>query len=261
MSRTEEKLTIYDVNQIATENGEWVNGSFQGVVENPTQGQGRKPSKCTLRDPDTNATVKLAVFGGTDLMRMRGALVECSGDGMKAKLYKGEVEVTIGDKAHINVISAPPRNAPAPQQSAPASNPAPRNAPPAHPATAAEIAKNFHITMRKIGLLLMHSQQYAFDFAKKWEDTSGGHKLTDEQFQSVRTSFFMTAKDRGLLDIQPGPRAFDSAAGVFTPYTAPAAPSKTPEQLEAEKKELERKAAEEAELKRQREKLDEDVPY
>lgn len=263
MSRQRERITIYDVIQVASEQGEWVNGEFEGIVSNPTQGQGNKPSKCKLTDPDSNAEIGLAWFGG-DFMKMRGATILVHGDGNKAKLYRGNTEVTIGKNGLVNVVTAATRPASTEmnEKTNAAGNEPPQkeSAPPKQAVTPAQMLNRFHATMKRSALLLIHARQYARDI-----ETKEGGPMPAEQFQATVSSLFITAKDRGLLDTVPAPREVkDGKIVPFVPVKDPDAEAKAAAAREAEqaKREAEeKKRAEEERKKREQDELNEDVPF
>lgn len=261
MNRNAEKITVYDVVQAATDAGEWVNGEFEAIVSNAKQGQGRKPSKCDLCDPDSANVKVVGVWFGGDFTRMEGARVLVSGQGIKAKNYKGAVEVTIGDKALVNVLVAGTGAAPrpsTPNDKTNAAGNAPRaGAPAAHPPSAIDIANNFHKVMKKSSLLWAHCFQYAQNTQVVLKT-----ELPDSTFQALVSSLFITAKDKGLADLVPALRPVDQG-GVPTPYVAaakPEDPDAAAKKAEAERAEKER-AEKAAREKAEREKLDEDVPF
>lgn len=248
-------ITLYDVVTNATEAGEWVNGEFQAIVQNATQGQGNKPSKADLIDPDNN-NISCAVgwFGG-DFVRLSGSLCHFGGKGMKIKSYRGKPELTLGKETTVNIITA----APEPKSNSAATPPQGK---PLSPGAAAlskdpsEQAVIFHRTMKKIALFYLHCDQYVLDIERK------RGVLLPEQRQAAVASLFITGKDKGLLDIVPPARPVDDKGLPF----AFVPPDKKPADPEAEAKAAaeaarvaELKAREQA-AKRQAE-LDEDVPF
>lgn len=263
----QEKLTVYDLVSGAQEGaGDWVNGEFEAVVRNVTSRQGRKPSKADLCDPNSpNVKIKASLFAG-EFGRFNGALCLFSGQGMKVKLYNGNAELTLGDKALINIIAA------APAGQAPANNPpantGPRNAPPPRdpppPETADDLARRFHSMMKKTALLWLHAKQYVTDMEAK-DKTIYAEALR----QSAISSLFITAKDHGLLDRVPALRALDDK-GLPIPFVpvkkaeVAADPAAAAAEQERIKKEAEKLAAEKEAARVAAEKqrlIDEDVPF
>lgn len=252
---------VYDVIRFATDAGDWVNGEFEAIVSNAKQGQGNKPSKCDLCDPDNANTKVVGAWFGGDFTRMVGARVHIGGSGNKAKNYRGAVEFTIGKNGFLNVLQAgatPPPRSSTPNEKTNAAGNAPRTSTPAaHPPSAIEIANHFHKVMKKSSLLWAHSFQYASETEAKMKI-----KLPEPTFQALVSSLFITAKDKGLGDLVPALRANDDK-GIPIAYVAaakPEDPDAAAKKAEAERVEKER-AEKAARDKAEREKLDEDVPF
>lgn len=261
-----EKITVYDVIGASTDAGEWVNGEFEAIVQNAIAGQGKKPSKADLCDPDSpGIIIKASWFGGADFVRFSGSRCLFGGQGMKVKNYNGHPDLQMSTKSTVNVLVA---------AAAPASKSATGTAP-TQPQTQArgvapvlnkeDIEPHFHRTMKKIALLYLHSDQYVTDIELK-----RGMILDPAARQAAIASLFITAKDKGLLDNVPAIRPLDPATKYPVAYVPPKKEATDPE---AAKKEAEEKArvaselaaqkarAEAAEHQRQQENLDEDVPF
>lgn len=262
-NRTPDRITVYDVVAAATEAGEWVNGEFLAVVRNATAKQGNKPSKADLCDPDSpNIKVKAAAFGGIDFTDLLGATCLFGGQGMKVKMFKGVAELTLSDKAMVNVVTAARPGEGKPEMSA-AGAAAAANRKTAPAVTPEQKLAKFHGAMKKTALLWLHAEQYVRDI-----ETKLGAALPPELRQSAISSMFITGKDQGLLDIVPGVREVDTATGKPKPFIAPKPAATDPE--EAARKQAEAEEAAKAEARRRHEaeeearkkaEADEDVPF
>jgi hypothetical protein len=119
-------ITIAELLEIpAGEKGapQYVNAEFVAVVSHCKAPAGRMPGQATLTDPDTGITI-VGKFFGRDPGRYEGQTVRFSGSGMTRTAYNGTEQVTIGDKATINV-----ERAPAPAAARPATPPPAAHAP------------------------------------------------------------------------------------------------------------------------------------
>lgn len=268
--QNDKELSFAELLSIATDQGEWVNGTFEALVGNAKDGNGKAPNKADIFDPrDTSVRAKVAMFGGS-FRNYEGRLCRFSGNGAKAKLYKGDVEITLGKNGVVTPLSEPARNIPAPKTApvgATGATPAPgatrSQAPAVTPTqTAAEAEVSFHREMKRICLLLLHARQYLDETVAR----IGADNLTPEQVQSLSTSIFMTAKERGLLSRPPALRAVGED-GLAKPFVAPAkaadpeADAKAKEEAERKRQAEAARVAEEERLKREREELDQDVPF
>lgn len=261
---SEQKTTIAEIISNATDEGSWINATFEAVVRNATAGQGRKPSKADLHHPKNPAIkVKAALFGAS-FLDLNGSLVKFGDKGTKAKRYNGEVEVTMSDKTSIMVVG----DAPAPdasntpparndQRGDPTPTPGNKQTPPAQQG---DPVAEFHKAFKKISLCYMHAFQYATDINNRL-----GGKLTPDQFQACIASVFITAKDNGALRAPPALREADGAG--FKTYVAVKPVVDEAAQAEERRKAAEAAAAEAARVAREKaerehaENLDEDVPF
>lgn len=257
-----QKITVYDVINACTEEGQWVNGEFEAIVTNASVGQGKKPSTADLCDPDSQRVmIKASWFGGGNFLEFAGARCLFGGQGMKAKIYQGKNDLQMSAKTLVNILQA----GAAPAAATPP--PAQRSTAGAAPATASanraplvkkeDAEPHFHRTMQRIALLYLHCDQYVTDMEIK-----RGIIFPPDQRQSAVASLFITSKDKGLLDSLPALRAKDDK-GFPIRYTAPA---KTVDPEAAAKAAAEaakiaaEKAAEEARLAAQNTN-EEDVPF
>lgn len=260
-----EPITLAEVCDQATAEGTYINVPFDVIVRNATSGKGRVPSKADLTDPtNTRTKAKGAYFGG-NFLDYNGSVIRMAGKGIKAKLYNGEVEISINDKTSVVVIGDAPAAGAARAGQPPDSQPAatPGHAPDTRTPPAAKPIENpeaeFHKGMKKTALLYLHAYQYACDLQVKT-----GNKLTPDHFQAACASIFIAADRNGALRAPiPGPRAVDGVG--FMAYVAPKPDMKAAEEAarlaaEAAAAEAARKAKEEH-AKRAKEELDEDVPF
>lgn len=270
--------TIAEIISAATTEGTWINGGFEAVVLNAQPRKGKVPSKADLCHPKNHAIkVRGALFSGS-FLDLQGSLVKFAGQGMKAKLYNSEVDVSIGDKATLLVIgdapvaegaSTPPAQSAASggtKTQAPVGTPPPAKEKPAEDPTPA-----FHRGMKKIALLYIHAWQYATDANLKLHS-----KMTPEQFQAAVSTFLITADRNGVLrNPIPPPREPDGVG--FRSYVPPKVqvdPAIAEEEARKAKEEAAAKAAEAAriaaeqheaeaaaERARKAQDLEEDVPF
>lgn len=242
----------------ATEAGGWIDSPFEAIVRNAKAGRGKQPSKADLVDPaDPRVKVEACYFGGS-FLDLEGSVVRFSGKGRKAKLYEGNVEVSLYEKATVFVVGDAPaatRAAPAARGDAPKGDGGGAKGPGPGAKADGDPTAHFHKEMKKAALLWVHSFQYAVETESKLKA-----KLPEPLFQSLVSSLFITAKDRGLLDRPPAPRALDGK-GFPVPYVPP---QPDPAAIEEAKKKLLDEAARkvEDELRRKQEaEVDPDVPF
>lgn len=88
------------------EKATWINDDFEAVVSDVKDGD--KMSKATLSDPHNPRVTIAATFFGRDCARFEGKLCHFSGKGMTRTEYKGDQQVTIGEKATVQVLGAAP---------------------------------------------------------------------------------------------------------------------------------------------------------
>jgi hypothetical protein len=87
----------------------WINDDFEAVVSDVQVGD--KNAKATLSDPHNPRVTIAAVFWGAGGSRFEGKLCHFSGKGMTRTEYKGTQQVSVGDKATIQVLGAAPAGA------------------------------------------------------------------------------------------------------------------------------------------------------
>jgi hypothetical protein len=91
------------------QNATWVNDDFEAVLTDVKPGQ--KVTTAILSDPHSPNIRIAATFFGRDCSRFDGKLCHFSGKGMTRTEYKGTQQVTIGDKATVQVLGAAPAGA------------------------------------------------------------------------------------------------------------------------------------------------------
>lgn len=259
MSNTE-KITVYDVINACTEEGQWVNGEFEAIVTNASVGQGKKPSTADLCDPDSQRVmIKASWFGGGNFLQFAGSRCLFGGQGMKAKIYQSKNDLQMSAKTLVNVLQAgvAPAAQAAAQTNTRSATATTRAATPAPVESKEDIAWNFHKWMLKTALLLQHCEQYVLDM-----EVRNKAPFLPDQRQAKLTSLFMTAKDKGLLDNVPALRELDEK-GYPIRFVKPVK-NPDPEAVKKAEEEAARaaaqKAADEA-RRRAQENTDEDVPF
>lgn len=95
------------------QNAVWINDDFEAVLSDPKRGQGKAPNTAVLTDPHNSGISILGNFFGVDPAKWANKVVHISGKGISRTEYKGTQQVTIGDKATIQVVGdAKPGQAP-----------------------------------------------------------------------------------------------------------------------------------------------------
>lgn len=91
------------------QNTTWINDDFEAVMTDVKAGQ--KVTTAILSDPHSPNIRIAATFFGRDCSRFDGKLCHFSGKSMTRTEYKGTQQVTIGDKATVQVLGAAPAGA------------------------------------------------------------------------------------------------------------------------------------------------------
>lgn len=257
-----ETTTLADVCRAATEEGAWINGDLDLVVKRGEPPQGNKPSKASVYDPGTGQEARLVWFGG-DLREHEGKVIRVGGKGNKGKLYRGNVEINVGKNGTLTAVGAAPA-APLNDKTNAAGND--RRPGPTDARAKVDPTTYFHRELSKTGLLWAHAYQYAQNVEEKV--VGAGNSLPEGIFQSLVSSIFITAKDRGLYDRVPALREVgsDDVPLKYVPPAPDPAAIEAEQQRKAAAAEAERKAKEAEELARKarehpQENLDEDVPF
>jgi hypothetical protein len=111
-------ITIGQILEMAPgdrQNAAWVNDDFEAVVSDVKIGSGKAPSTAVLTDPHNPGIAIVGNFFGVDPSRFAGKIVHVSGKGIARTEYKGVQQVTMGDKATIQIVGTA---GPAPARSA-----------------------------------------------------------------------------------------------------------------------------------------------
>ena len=91
------------------DNPTWINDDFEAVVTNVKESK-TKTNKvyytASLQDPHSSNITLDATFWMNGIPAKQGKVCRFSGQGMKLEAYKGNLKLTIGDKATINVVGA-----------------------------------------------------------------------------------------------------------------------------------------------------------
>lgn len=107
MNTNTKSMTLGEVCELPDDS--WVNGEFKGVVNNvedKTTKTGAPYSTGFADDPDTpSISIKVTVFGRS-LKAFAGKVCLFGGQGIKKKSFRGSPELSLGEKATINVIGS-----------------------------------------------------------------------------------------------------------------------------------------------------------
>lgn len=232
------------------QNVTWINDDFEAVVSDVKHGSGKAPSTAVLTDPHNSGISILGNFFGVDPSRYAGKVCHFSGKGLSRTEYKGTQQVTMGDKATIQIVGdAKPGQAPK-GQSAGSSGSAGGTG--IHGATVG-------MAINQACQLIMHSDRCA--------GQSG--ELPIEYLHSAEFS-----RDVGLIasDLIRVSRVLEAGKLADSPKVRNEDPQEkakreAEEKAAAEKAEAERKAKEEAEKRAANQSsgassnVDEDVPF
>lgn len=123
-----ETITIGQITEMSpgdSNNPVWINDDFEAVITNVKEAKtktGKAYYTATLQDPHSTNIAIDATFWMSGIAAKQGKVCHFSGQGMKLEEYKGNLKLTIGDKAKINVVGGAPARAAAPaaRTSAPA---------------------------------------------------------------------------------------------------------------------------------------------
>lgn len=242
----------------------WINDDFEAVLSNVKQGRGKAPDKAKLADPhNPRVSITGNFFGGRDLGRYEGQVCHFSGKGMTRTEYKGEQQVTIGDKATVQAVG-PAASSGAPSGNGGSSTPPAASAPRGGNGTAAGGAVHgmtVGMALNNAVRLITHSAEpLTQEYLDSPEFSKEVHRIASDL---IRVSGFLEA---GRLAPSAKERADPEAAKREAEVRAAAV-------AEAKRKEEEeRKAREEAERARNRPSAgpegsafppgdDEDVPF
>ena len=169
------------------ENPSYINGSFKAVVSNCRDGD--KVSTCTLSDPDNSNVSITGKLWGRNASRYEGMIVLFSGAGMRRGEYKGTAEVSIGDKAKVDVFQN-------------LNGDAGMHKPAAAAKPAAMANLNFHEELTKIGSLYTYCMKEGMK-VREMVELATNHTMTPEQFQACVSSIFIEANRKSLSAFLP----------------------------------------------------------
>lgn len=261
--------TVYDILQIPPgdrDNPAWVNQEFEAVVSNVRPGSGRVPTKALLSDAhNPNVSIKANFFGGRNVAGYQGKVCLFSGQGIKMGEYNGTPELTIGDKASINVLDANPQTTPpartAPAGRGPVDDSRGGGQPPdeAPPARETKPAGTLPVNGQTVGMAMKEAIALCAQDSVNINEPAFWKSVHETASDIIRVSRLLEA---GKL----APSAKDRADPEFEKKQAAA---KEAARVAAEEAERKRKEAEEAEARRRAAanqppagaNLDEDVPF
>jgi hypothetical protein len=190
---------------------EWINGSFKAVVTKTKDPQGKMPGKAVLVDPDNPSSQIEASLFNVYPTRWEGMICSFSKDGMKRTEYKGKPQISMGDKARIDVFQAP-------SGSGSSGGEPGKHMPIAVPQSVIAATKvDFASEMAKIGMMYIHAVAQARN-ASAVIQAQHGIEMTEAMFQSCVASIFIEANRNGLAKAIP-----------MDPIKTPAATAKTQE--------------------------------
>ncbi len=259
-----ENTTLSAVISSATERGEFINGALQVVVKRGYPAEGNRPSKATVFDPANGQEAKLAWFAG-DLRDFENKVVEVSGRGNKASLYRGKVEVSIGKEGQLVMIGPYSKGGgAAPDPGRNAGGGSAGGAAPKAAASTVDPTVYFHREMAKLALTYQHAFQYGINVRENLKKI--GVEITPEHFQGCVSSLNIQANINGLNARVPKLR--EMAGGLPVKFLPPEPDPAEEERKRAAKEEAERIAREAEEARKRaeaarhpQENLDEDVPF
>lgn len=106
-------ITIGEILELSPgdrQNATWINDDFEAVVSDVKRGNGKAPSTAVLTDPHNNGIAIVGNFFGSDPSRFAGKVCHFSGKGITRTEYKGVQQITMGDKATVQVVGDAPKN-------------------------------------------------------------------------------------------------------------------------------------------------------
>lgn len=224
------------------QNAVWINDDFECVLSDPKRGQGKAPNTAVLTDPHSSGISILGNFFGTDPSRYANKVIHVSGKGISRTEYKGTQQITIGDKATIQIVG----------------DAKPSQAPTAASKAAAGIQSSE-------GQAIGNAITNACSLLKAAFDANDQAPLDYFQSQQFSKDLFTTASDILRISRLLNAGKLADPAKVRNEDPQERAKREAEEKAAAEKAEAERKAKEEAEKKAQGQgassNVDEDVPF
>jgi len=227
------------------QNAVWINDDFECVLSDPKRGQGKAPNTAILTDPHSSGICILGNFFGTDPSRYAGKVVHVSGKGISRTEYKGTQQITIGDKATIQIVG---------------------DAKPGQAATPAAAQKSAGIQGAE-GQAIGNAITNACQLIKSAFEANEQAPLDYFQSQAFSRDLFTTASDILRISRLLNTGKLADTAKVRNEDPQDKAKREAEEKAAAEKAEADRKAKEEAEKKAANQgtpgagNVDEDVPF
>lgn len=179
----DDTLTVSDLLEYGED--EWVDMPVEGFLTNAKPGQGKRPATCTLSDSD-GTSIHCSIFAVQSLARYSQQWVILAGQGIKRTAYNGKPQLTIGDKATLQVSG---NSAPTPKKPVRSAN---RPPPKGNPGSNADA---FDKRLRRFALGYAHCYQMAL----KISDKVGG--WAPEQTQACTAALFIQMDRAGMLDV------------------------------------------------------------
>ena len=261
MSKNNDMITVGQILEMEPgdkQNATWINDDFEAVVSDVKPGNGNAPAQAFLTDPHNDSIAIKASFFNRDLDRFDGKICHFSGKGMTRTEYKGTQQVTIGDKATVQVVGSAGASKPQEQ----ATGQAPRSSATASP----EASKKIH--GETVGMAINRAteiirEHYVTNFEPAQKIKYFGSPDFSRDLWTIASDIVRIARimEAGKLADTPKHRADPDAKK--REEEAAAAKAKAA----AEKEEAERKAKEDAERQSANqssasaEGSDEDVPF
>lgn len=223
------------------QNVTWINEDFEAVVSDIKRGSGKAPSTAVLTDPHNSGIAILGNFFGVDPSRFAGKVCHISGKGISRTEYKGTQQVTMGDKATIQIVG---------------------DAKPGQAATPAGAAKSAGIPNAE-GQAIGNAITNACSLIKETLPQNAGDWLTSPDFSR---ELWTIASDILRVSRMLNAGKLADPAKVRNEDPEAKAKREAEEKAAAEKAEAERKAKEEAEKKAANQStssgdVDQDVPF
>lgn len=223
MSNDRHPLSIAEVLELSldAEGGAWVNDGFTAVIRSV----GPKPNRANkkiwaveLGDTTGSASLPMSMFMAPKFAA--GQRVDFLGKGIRFKdSPQYGKEMKISDKTEIHVLGGAVHGSgqPVPREGKPTDDSRGDGAASSPPPGSNRA--EFHLQMKKMGILYCHADAYA-----RKADALCGSNWSPEERQACRSSLFIEACRRNLLDIVPPLGEAQAAATAPAPRPAPAAP-------------------------------------
>lgn len=174
---------------IALPTGTWINDGFTAVVRSIEQKTAKPPKNttfwvCLLGDAAASSQVEMAVFTAPKFRE--GDRIDVTGNGIKFESGRYGPKVSIGRDTVVSLVGTAVRSE---------GQPVPRSA---SPQGGGGGGGDFDLQMKRIIFLYCHADSYAL----RAQDLCGNRWSPDE-LQACRSSIFIEACRRNLIDIVP----------------------------------------------------------